>query len=199
MDLLVQLFQRELGSLFPAASVFAADLRPEISSACQLADRSFAVPPISDSRYLEQVLALCQQHEVGLLVPTIDTELILLAEHRELFEQQGTHVLVSDTSLVRQCRDKRLTTDLFAQYKVESPRVVQPTADAPYPLFAKPYDGSSEQQLVCCELLCRRYASTTRRPKTDFVTNICRRWSMTNSPSTFILIDTAACNAWSPD
>ncbi len=145
--LLVQLFQRELGSLFPTASVFAADLRPEISSACQLADRSFRVPPIAEEGYLDQLLQLCIQHEVGMVVPTIDTELRLLAENRERFLQHGIHAIVSEPELIRQCRDKRLTTDLFARYGVDSPLVVEPTREATYPLFAKPYDGSSSNNL----------------------------------------------------
>lgn len=145
--LLVQIFQRELGSLLPTASVFATDLKPEISSACQLADRSFRVLPIADSGYIDQLLEICVKHEVGLVVPTIDTELMLLAESRERFLQHGVHVIVSQPELVRQCRDKRQITDLFARYGVDSPQVIEPTSDAKYPLFAKPYDGSSSNNL----------------------------------------------------
>ncbi len=145
--LLVQLFQRELGGLFPTAGVFATDLRPEISSACRLADRSFPVLPIADRGYVDELLDLCVEHEVGLVVPTIDTELMLLAEHRARFLEHGIHVAVSELDFVRQCRDKRLTSRLFSEHGIDSPRVVEPTKDAPYPLFAKPYDGSSSNNL----------------------------------------------------
>jgi carbamoyl-phosphate synthase large subunit len=145
--LLVRLFQRELRQLFPGAQVYAADLSPEISSACQLADRSFKVRSLSDPGYIDQLLDLCDNHAISLIVPTIDTELLLLAENSERFIRRGVQVAVSHPDLVRQCRDKRLTAELFARHGIASPREIKPTADAQYPLFAKPYDGSSSRDL----------------------------------------------------
>ena len=139
---LVNHFQNELRRFFPDGKVFGGDLNPSLSSACCLADGSFHLSPVRSAEYIPHLLDICEKHDVRLVVPTIDTELIPLAEHRALFEQAGISVLISDLSLVRACRDKRLTNQLFSEIGLDAPRVVQNPACGDLPLFAKPYDGS---------------------------------------------------------
>jgi carbamoyl-phosphate synthase large subunit len=139
---LVTLFQRELRLLFPQGKVFGGDLNPSLSSACHLADGSFTLPPVTSSAYVAEVLNICLRHDIGLVVPTIDTELMALAEQRDMLQEYEISVIVSDASLVRRCRDKRLTNDVFRELGIEFPRVVERPRAADLPLFAKPFDGS---------------------------------------------------------
>jgi carbamoyl-phosphate synthase large subunit len=139
---LVRLFQNELRSLFPSAKVFAGDMNPALSSACFLADESFELPPVRSQDYIPHLLELCRKHAIRLVVPTIDTELMPLAEHCESFREQGISVVVSDVELVKQCRDKRLTCRLFQQLGLPTPKVVVNPQSSNLPLFARPFDGS---------------------------------------------------------
>ena len=104
---LMQAFRGELDRRGLQVQLLATDLRPELSAACQQADASFPVPRVTDPGYLDRLLDLCVQQQVGLVIPTIDTELLGLAQSRERFADRGIHVVVSSEALVEQCRDKR--------------------------------------------------------------------------------------------
>ncbi|MFT5465698.1 MAG: carbamoyl-phosphate synthase large subunit [Verrucomicrobiales bacterium] len=134
---LVRIFQEAA-----PAKVFTTDLRPELASACVISDGSFEVPRVTEADYIPRILEICQANEIGLIVPTIDTELLVLAENRERFAEADIKCVVSDPALIRICRDKRLTHDFFIERGLGSPALNDPRDDPKFPLFAKPYDGS---------------------------------------------------------
>ena len=138
---LVQDFQTEAARFSDGIGVFATDLNPHMSSACHVADQAFSVPRIDAAEYIDSIFELAKQHNIGLIVPTIDTELLKLAEARDRFEAEGIHIVISDAKLITLCRDKRLTAGLFAQYGIRSPEIYERDCLV-FPCFAKPYDGS---------------------------------------------------------
>lgn len=138
---LLQAFQRELSARSISAAVYATDLNPSLSAACQVADKAFAVPRVTADGYIDRLLELCVRQGVGLVVPTIDTELLGLAQARSRFEREGVVLVISDESLIQRCRDKRQTAALFGELGVTVPRIMQPD-ELSFPCFAKPYDGS---------------------------------------------------------
>lgn len=145
--LLVQIFQRELRKLVPNGCVYAVDLSPHLSSACQIADASFQITSVTDANYLDQLLQLCLEKSVGIVIPTIDPEIQRLADSRDRFLEHGIQVIVSDADLVAECRDKRRTIGLFERYGIDSPQRVELSSQVRYPLIAKPYDGSCSHNL----------------------------------------------------
>ena len=124
-----------------SGQVFASDMEPGLSAACHIADRSFSVPGAQDEAFVPSLLDLCRSNDVCLLVPTIDTELQILADHRGQFSAIGTVVAVSDPEFVRICRDKRRTAEFFRARGIETPTSIEKSAPT-FPLFVKPYDGS---------------------------------------------------------
>lgn len=88
------------------------------------------------------MLSLCAAHDIGMVIPTIDTELLPLAQLRAPAAQQGTAVIISDEALIRSCRDKRLTHDLFVSLGLPTPAIYSPDTIR-YPCFTKPAGGSS--------------------------------------------------------
>ena len=68
-----------LAILGPKARIYANDLNPSLSAACQLADQSFAICRCTEPEYSAQVLEQCLAHGIQLVIPTIDTELQALA------------------------------------------------------------------------------------------------------------------------
>ena len=125
-------------------SIIGADMAREapVLSFCV---RVRQVVPISDPSYIEELLAICGEEAVDLLIPTIDTDLLLLSQNRERFLAQGTRVLISEEEKIRLCRDKNLTGDFFAGCGLKAPATVHDIAAyaGPFPAFIKPKDGSS--------------------------------------------------------
>jgi len=142
---LVSLFQQELRKLLPDGKVFATDHRPDLSVACHLADGAFAVARVDDAEYIPQLQDLCESHAVGLIVPTIDPELELLARQRDEFAAAGVQIAISSAEFVGVCRDKRRTPTWFAGRGLTAPRLVNARAVTDFPIFAKPYNGSCGQ------------------------------------------------------
>lgn len=141
MDLL-EAFRAALGEHCPHARVLATDINPAYSAACQVADRHFSVPRVSEPGYIEALFTLCREQRVGMIIPTIDTELLALAQHRDRFLAAGVEPVIADVSLIAACRDKRCTAELFTSLGVDVP-AIYPRNGLIFPLFCKPYDGSS--------------------------------------------------------
>lgn len=138
---LVESFQKSLRDLSVVGKVFCSDMCPELSSACQIADGYFSVPKATDKNYIDTLLDLCRQYSIKLLIPTIDTELLVLSNARERFLEIGTNVIISDSALVSQCRDKRKTAALFDELAISQPKILD-KSNLQFPCFVKPYDGS---------------------------------------------------------
>ncbi len=123
------------------SSVICADLNHELSPACQRAQRSCWLPHVNSDEYEEALFALCEKFEIGLVIPTIDTELLKLAGLREKAIHHGSAIIISDETLIRKCRDKRLTANLFASLEIDTPTVYEPQ-NINFPCFTKPASGS---------------------------------------------------------
>lgn len=138
---LVQAFISEIKARNLHANILAMDIKPELSAACQMVDVAVKAPRVNDPSYIDFLLSTCKAHQVGMVVPTIDTELLLLSRFRDVFAAEGIHLIISDETLVRDCRDKRLTASLFFKLGIDTPRIFERSA-IQFPCFAKPYDGS---------------------------------------------------------
>lgn len=141
---LVKSFQKELTSIYENANVFTADFNPLLAPACHVSDGFFAVPKVTDEEYINCLLKNCLEKEIKLVIPTIDTELSVLSANILEFQKNNIHVIVSDASFIKKCRDKRQTNELFAKYSIDTP--IQFEQDKlEFPVFVKPYDGSRSE------------------------------------------------------
>ena len=130
--------------------VFAGDASG-LAPALYKADGAFRLPPVRSEAYIPELLSLVQAHDLGLIVPTIDTELEVLADNIETFADAGCKVLVSSPAFVALSGDKWLTQRAFAEHDVDVPQgwtVAELTgAELPEQLFVKPRDGSSSRDI----------------------------------------------------
>ncbi|TYP72313.1 ATP-grasp domain-containing protein [Aquimarina intermedia] len=138
---LVKAFKKELKVLSPSGKVFVADAEPDLSSAAQVADQSFKLPLLSSNSYITTLLKVCKDHKVKIIIPTIDTELLQLAEHKELFINQNIIPIISSIDLIKICNNKRATNQLF-NYKGIKPVEEYTKTHYKLPLFIKPINGS---------------------------------------------------------
>lgn len=138
---LVEAFQQALQRHFPSAHVFTTDLHATLSAACRVSAQSFKAPRVTEPSYVDYLLKLCVKEKIGLVVPTIDTELNVLAVNKARFEAKGIHLVISDPELVAVCRDKRATADTYARLNIDQPKIYDKD-NIKFPSFCKPYDGS---------------------------------------------------------
>jgi carbamoyl-phosphate synthase large subunit len=127
----------------------ATDAKPELSAACQAADKSYSVPRCLAPDFIPTMLRICREEQVQLVVPTIDTELEVLAAHQSEFAAAGTTISVSSPGVVAACRNKIATSQFLAAHGVPTPRSGTPDEVARdpgqwrFPVILKPIGGSS--------------------------------------------------------
>ena len=128
-------------------NVIAVDCS-QTAPALYFADKYHLVPRIDSGKYVEAVIDVCNEEEVSLIVPTIDTELLLLSKNRELIESKTkAKLLVSDFSVVDVCRNKLNTQRFMEEHGFLVPHLYTKeeisNGNLKYPVFVKPVDGSS--------------------------------------------------------
>ncbi len=105
--------------------------------------------PVATPGYITTLLDLINEHQVNALVPTVDTDLLILAEHREQLAQAGCLPLISDLDTIHICRDKVRTYEHLRQHEIDTPETWTPeqirTTNPRFPLFIKPRTGSASQ------------------------------------------------------
>lgn len=141
---LMQAFRKAAAKLGVDLTIIGADIS-ESAPALFFCDKTKIVCRIKDKEYIPQLLSICEEEKVDCLIPTIDTDLLLLAENKKSFEAIGTKVLISAVDKVKLCRDKRFTADYFHSIGLKSPQPVDDVENyhMGYPAFIKPKDGSS--------------------------------------------------------
>jgi carbamoyl-phosphate synthase large subunit len=118
-----------------------------LAPALYLADQAVYLPRVTSESYLPALLAIVEAHSVRLIVPTIDTELLVLATNADRFLSVGCRVLVSSPEFVAICGDKWTMAARFSQHGIATPAGWLPSARTgaalPKRLFIKPRDGSA--------------------------------------------------------
>ncbi|MCI5158587.1 MAG: transcriptional regulator, partial [Candidatus Electrothrix sp. AUS1_2] len=88
---LIRHFKEILSSIRPGAKIITADTNKNAPTAF-IGDCYEPVPRVTDTNYISTLLEICNRHEIRLLIPLIDTELLLLSEHKALFQEHGVTI-----------------------------------------------------------------------------------------------------------
>ncbi len=127
--------------------VISVDASP-LAAALHLSDKYYIVPRISDSNYINILLNLCMEENIKLIIPTIDTELLILSQNKKKFEKNGIRIAISDTKVIEVCSDKLKTFQFFKENNIPTVETfsyyqVDEMQNFSYPLFIKPCKGSA--------------------------------------------------------
>ncbi|MEW5755883.1 MAG: ATP-grasp domain-containing protein [Pseudomonadota bacterium] len=147
---LVNIFRKALQELNLPVKVVAVDMST-LSSACMISDASFVVPCCTLPEYVQDLLSLCEEQNVRLVIPTIDTELPALAANRSEFAAKGVTVAVSSEETIKVAGDKVATHEYLLSREFPTVRqalhheVVRDLRRWSFPLIAKPRYGNSSR------------------------------------------------------
>jgi len=112
---------------------------------------AYRVPRCTDPGFLDAVLRLCEKHQVGVVIPTIDTELSVYAVALEKFADAGVAVCISDPSAVQICGNKIATHEWLVAKGFPTVRqsdlhsALRDPSSWPVPLIVKPSNGSASR------------------------------------------------------
>lgn len=128
-------------------TLFMADMDPCAAGLYLVPPQQRKIIPSGKSKeFIAHLLKLCHEHSIELLIPTVDVELLQIAEHQEQFTAKGIKVPLSSPHSLELCRDKYKLlefcqdTGLTPFYHIVNEHLQG--SDLQYPLFAKPRLGA---------------------------------------------------------
>lgn len=141
---LIQSFKEAAEELNVDLVLYGADIT-ETAPALYFCDVYKEICRISNDQYIPSLLNICQENKIDLLIPTIDTDLLILSKNKEKFLNIGTKVFISSVEMITYCRDKRNTAELFEKCGLLAPKSFGDVSkyNLGFPAFIKPLDGSS--------------------------------------------------------
>ena len=139
-------------------NIHMADMSPYAAGLYLVPESNRLLLPSGEADdYIPQLFKSCLARDIDILVPTVDWELLPIAAHRDVFEQHGIIVVLSDYQALSICLDKHhLMGHLSAAFDV--PRFDKFNArfnPCPYdfPMLAKPRRDSGSRGIRLIEQL----------------------------------------------
>ena len=141
---LMQAFRQAALKLNINLKLYGADMAGT-APALAYCDYTRKVCAMHDPQYIQQLVDICVADKIDLVMPTIDTDLLVLSQNTVAFEAVGVKVLISKPEKILICRDKNNTGEFFESCGLKAPRTYNNYKEypGPYPCFIKPKDGSS--------------------------------------------------------
>ena len=141
---LLQAFRSAALVLDKELKIYGADMAGT-APALAYCDYTRKVVAMNDPTYIQNLIDICVADKIDLLIPTIDTDLLILSENKGRFNAIDTKVMISDPDKIRICRDKNNTSQFFVDCGLHAPMPVNDWQEykCGYPAFIKPKDGSS--------------------------------------------------------
>ena len=140
---LIQLLIESLNKIGLNGMIVGADAS-QLSPALYFADKHVVIPKVSDETYISKLVELINQYDINLVVPTIDTELLILSSNKKVIElQTKSLVVVSEESVIRLFSDKKDSISTLGNLRFNVPKSYQLNDSIPFPVFIKPRYGSS--------------------------------------------------------
>lgn len=141
---LLQAFRNAALVLDKNLKIYGADMAGT-APALAYCDFTRRVVAMKDPAYIDNLLQICTEDHIDLVIPTIDTDLLILSENKERFSDIGTNVMISKPDKISICRDKNYTSEFFVDCGLNAPMPVNDWKkyNSGFPAFIKPKDGSS--------------------------------------------------------
>ena len=144
---LTKLFKKALEKLNLDGNIITADIN-NTAPALQFSDKYYLISRIDSENYIDDIINICLKEDINLIIPTIDTELLKLAENKEKIETlTKAKINISSLGVIKICRDKLKTQEFFQKNGFGVPKLISEKDilenNLKFPLFIKPFNGSS--------------------------------------------------------
>lgn len=103
-----------------SGKVLATDMS-EFAPAMSDADISLIVPSIYNENYIQKLISIAKNYHVNAIIPLNDLELPILSSHKQVFNDIGTKIIVSDSAVIDICFDKIKTRNFLASIGLKTP------------------------------------------------------------------------------
>ena len=140
---LVNIFRKTLKKYNKNGEVYTTDMNPFFSSACHISDGYFEVPKVTDKNYIKILKDICIENNISIVVPTIDTELHILASAKDEFLEYNILIAVSSEEFCKTFYLKTTTERFFKKYGFKTPEIITDLNNCSFPIFAKKNNSSS--------------------------------------------------------
>lgn len=127
--------------------IFMADMDPYAAGLYLVPENQRLILPRGTAQsFVPTLMQFCQYHNIDVLIPTVESELLPIDDYRSLFEFGGTKVLMTSRSVLQNCLDK-WTLSQVATTIVPTPRTALldssfKASEWQFPLVAKTRRGS---------------------------------------------------------
>ena len=120
-----------------------------------LTDAHVQLPRVAEPGYVQTLAHTLRAHRVDVLLPGIDSEILVLSRGRALLGQSGAQIALAPEVLVEAADDKLATAGFLAARGIAVPQTWDAqTADVdalPLPIIAKPRRGQASKGIVLLE------------------------------------------------
>ena len=140
---LVNLFNKEIDKK-KNIKLYTADSNPRHSPACVINKRFIKLPKCNDLNYIKELKKFSSKLKIRIIIPTIDTELIILSRYKKEFEKIGINIIISEYSFVYQSTNKIKTHNIFKKINIRYPKIYN-IKNIKFPIIVKPIKGSSSE------------------------------------------------------
>lgn len=137
----VQLVQH-LKKTFTVTGVDAS----ENNAARYFLNRFFVIPKCNEEKYIDELLRICIENDIELIIPLYEGEFERLCDNRKVFESRGIKILLSDKEIIKICNDKKLTQKFFEGEGITCPAITERA-----PAVVKPAHGMGSQGIYVAD------------------------------------------------
>ena len=143
---LVEYFKRAVGQ---NGIVIAANSDP-LTSGMMVADKAYIVSKVNSDHYIDELLRICKNENISLVVSLFDIDLPYLSKARSQFDEIGVTLVVSKPELIDIANDKWKTYQLLLVNNLPTPKTflnlegvinALQLGELNYPLIIKPRWG----------------------------------------------------------
>ncbi len=120
-------------------------------------DDYVVIPRCSAPDYIEKLLQVSIEKAVKMIIPLYEGEFEKLCLHRELFEEQGIQILLSDTEVIQICNNKIQTQNFFEKEQIPAPKLTTTAPAVLKPVYGMGSQGvylvDTEEELQAAKIL----------------------------------------------
>jgi len=130
------------------------------SAALQVADKAVITPLIYNPQYICFLIDYCRQNDIAAIISVFDIDLPMLAKSKEIFNNEGIQVVVSDYEVTQICNDKWNTYKFLRSNSIKTPSTFLGIDDAvkglkakyiEFPVIIKPRRGMGSMSIYEAE------------------------------------------------